>query len=190
MWSCKRPFISYNMLAQGTQPRSDATQPVFLGQKIPNVRLSKAGSEQHSSNAGFQDGNNVEACRSQKARESDKGLSKGDANGEQAFKVSRKVLNSKRWKKQEVESASGESIGSDNSLLSEEVERQIDTDTLRALLCESDGDCSGRRSSRNKRHASFYESEDASKDEELRNPSKKAKEVGPSGFFVTQKKKK
>lgn len=177
--SCKKPFLAYDMVAQGPRPGSDATQPVFPAQNIPNVSATKAGSEamneQNTSNAGFQAGKNAEASRSQKGRQSDKGLNKGDKHGERASKPSRKA-NSKRGKKQEVESS--ESFGSDSSLESEEVEVQTDTDTIRAHLFDSDGDGCARRSSRNKRHVSY--NEDVSDDEEMKNPSKKAKESGTS----------
>lgn len=172
--SCKKPFIAYDMLSQGARPGVDATQPVFPGQNIPNVNASNPGSEatkeKHASNAGCQTGKNAQDSRSQSARQSQKGSSKVDSHVEQGSKSFRKV-NGKRGKKQEVDSS--DSFGSDSSLESEEVEIQNDT----TQQFDSDGDGRARRSSRNKRHVSY--NEDAS-DEEIMNPTKKAKESEPT----------
>lgn len=184
--SCQKPFIAYHMAAQGTRPGSDAAQPVFPGQNIPNVSASKAGSEamneKHASNAGFPAGKNADVSRSQKARQPHKDPNKVDRQEERASKPSRKV-NGKRGKKQEVDSS--ESFGSESSLESEEVEIQTDTDSLRAQQFDSDGDGCARRSSRNKRHVSY--NEDVSDDEDITNPSKKAKESGPSCPITEEK---
>uniref|UniRef100_A0A803NEV3 J domain-containing protein n=2 Tax=Chenopodium quinoa TaxID=63459 RepID=A0A803NEV3_CHEQI len=170
---CKKPFIAYDMLAQGTRPGSDATQPVFSGQNIPNANAtgSETVNEKHASNGGVPAGKYAEASRSQKSRQAPKGPFKVDV--EQTSKPSRNV-NGKRGKKHEE---SSESFGSDSSLESEEIETQTDTDSLRAQQFDSDGDCCTRRSSRNKRHVSY--NEDASDDEHIMNPSKKAKDNGP-----------
>ncbi|KNA15228.1 hypothetical protein SOVF_100150 [Spinacia oleracea] len=161
--SCQKPFIAYDMLVQGPRPGSDATQPVFPGQNIPNASATGSGAvnEKHASNGGVPAGKNAEASRSQKASQTHKGPNKGGKQVEQAFKPSKKV-DGKRGKKQEVESS--ESFGSESSLESE--------DSQRAQQFDSDGDGCARRSSRNKRHVSY--NEDVSDDENIMNPSKKA----------------
>ncbi|KAL2922831.1 DnaJ-like protein subfamily B member 12 [Bienertia sinuspersici] len=174
--SCKQPFIAYDMLSQGSRPGADSTQPVFPGQNIPNMNASNPGSEamKHTSNAGFQTGKNVQDSPAQKGRQSHK----VNRQVEQGSKSSRKI-NNKGGKKHEVESS--ESLGSDSSLESEEVEINIDM----KQQFDSDGDGCARRSSRNKRHVSY--NEQVSDDEEIMNPLKKVKESGPANPVAEEK---
>ncbi|XP_057538917.1 uncharacterized protein LOC130817301 [Amaranthus tricolor] len=172
--SCKKPFTAYDMLAHGTRPGAEATQHVFPGQNIPNVNGSKAGSvakNSYASNAGFQSGKKAKVSQSQKSRQAPKGSNKGDRKAEQGSKPVRKI-NSQRRKKHSAESR--ESFGSESSLDSEEVE--IPTDSRQQY--DSGEDCRSRKSNRNKRNVSYKY--DASDEEEIINPSKKAKETGSS----------
>ncbi|GMH28447.1 hypothetical protein Nepgr_030290 [Nepenthes gracilis] len=170
--SCKKPFIAYDMCAQGFPPGTNATHPPFSQPEVSNQGTGHGsyGPKNPTGESFPRAGYSAEVGNSQKTSDLNKGAFK--ANKEGCFggpKPSRKV-NGKRGKKQVEESSESCDSGSTDS------EGGVGNDPDGDILSPSfkmDGNSQPRRSTRNKRHISY--NENVSDDDEVLNPSKQPK---------------
>ncbi|GAB4851220.1 hypothetical protein Ancab_030516 [Ancistrocladus abbreviatus] len=180
--SCKKPFIAYDMCAQGVPPGANKPHHPSFPKNVPDQGTANpACSDGFQSSSGPRKATvdsfpksafSEEAGGSQRTSNLHKGACKVDKERHSGgLKPTRKV-NGRKGKKQVEESS--ESCESGSSIDSEEGTGMDQDVNILSQGFGMDGESNPRRSARSRRHVSY--NENLSDDEEVLNPAKRPKE--------------